>query len=153
MVYVLTRCIIDTSFLCRGCWTYVISWWIFSLSFSRRFHTESIVLPLTYVKSYDVFKSIRYCIPVLYWVKAIAISSVFLNILFRCSPVSYKMLHPVVPILFLNEWNFTSPNSFCPPLIWNAVFLLYPHFAMIFGNAADSIFYICLSVKNVYPKG
>ena len=60
-----------------------------------------------------------------------------------------KMLNSCRPIVLRNAVNLTPPSSFGPPLISPAMFLLYPHFEMIFGSDADSIFFTYLSVKKV----
>ena len=55
-------------------------------------------------------------------------------------------------IVFLKEYNPTPPSSFKPPCISRVKFLLHPHFAMIFGSDADSIFFTYLLVKKIYPN-
>ena len=57
------------------------------------------------------------------------------------------------PIVLRNAWNPAPPISFGPSLIGSAVVLLYPHFAIIFGNETDSIFFTCLSIKKDCASG
>ena len=51
------------------------------------------------------------------------------------------------PIVFRNAYNPTPPSAFGPPLIGNAVVLLYPHFAIIFG--ADTWLVLVVVVRFV----
>ena len=66
LVCVFTRWIIDTLFLHRGCWMYIVLGWIFLLHSSRCFLTDNIVLPWTYDKSCDAFESFGYGTSALY---------------------------------------------------------------------------------------
>ena len=59
----------------------------------------------------------------------------------------------VAPIVFLKAVNSAPFSSLRPPLISRAMFLLYPHFAMIFESDADYIFVTRLLVKKVCPSG
>ena len=91
----------------------------------RYFLTNIIVLPLTYDKSCDVFESIEYDTPALYWVHVIAMCSALpmsshgvLQFFKKCGTLD-------APIVFRNEYNPAPPSSFGPPLIGSAVFLLF----------------------------
>ena len=103
MVCVLTRSMIDILFSRRGCWTYVVSKLIFPLHSLRKFLTNSIVLPFTYNKSCDVFDSIGYGTPALYWVHDIAIRSAFPMSSHGVLQFCIKCCTPEAPIVFLNE--------------------------------------------------
>ena len=149
-VCVFTECIIDTSFLRFGYCTYVVLRWIFPWHLVRCFLGASVVLPFTYNKSCDVFESIGHGTPALYWLYDIVIRNVLLISSFGVIQFFIICCFHVAPIVFLKEYTPTPPSPFGPPLISSAVFLLYTHFAIIFGIDTDYIFSLaCQSRRSV----
>ena len=93
-----------------------------------------------------------YGTPALYWVHDVAIHSVLPISSVGVLQFLKKYCTCVALIVFLKASDLAQPNFFGPPLIPRVMFLLYPHFAMIFGSDKDSIFFNCLLVKKVCPS-